>query len=160
MSAHGSAVSGFRSRWSRPFSERPRALTDDRWAEKNGGRPLTAGSPKISIPASCYLFPESLDFSSSLRAFQMVLGFSAGMYTSTDLLDFHYFSGCIFLFFHYVCICCIFLNFVAVILESYYKDIGAHAKGNNKVAKMSVKKMRKLFVTLQNELNEWICETK
>jgi len=43
---------------------------------------------------------------------------------------------------------------VAVILESYYKDIGAHAKGNNKVAKMSVKKMRKLFVTLKNELNE------
>ena len=103
---------------------------------------------------SCYLFPESLDFSSSLRAFQMVLGFSAGMYTSTDLLDFHYFSGCIFLFFHYVCICCIFLNFVAVILESYYKDIGAHAKGNNKIAKMSVKKMRKLFVTLKNELKE------
>lgn len=110
--------------------------------------------------AGCYLFNESLDFSSSLRSFQMVLGFSAGMYTSTDMLDFHSYSGSIFLFCHYVCICLIFLNFVAVILESFYKDIGAHAKQNNKITKMSVKKMRTLFATIKSELKAWFSDKR
>ena len=68
------------------------------------------------------LFKETFDFTSPLRSIQSLLGFAAGFYTSTDLLDQHSYRGGWFLTFHKIIFDVFLMTITMVILENSFRE--------------------------------------
>jgi hypothetical protein len=74
------------------------------------------------IHVSLILFKRSADFTGILRSAQMIMGYCAGMYTSTDLREMHPFRGGWFLWWQHLFINCILMNTLAVLLENSFRE--------------------------------------
>ena len=121
------------------------------------------------VHASRVLFKETHDFSSPMRATQMVLGFSewilefssprggdkalvvnpwqAGFYTSTDLLDFHPFLGGWYLFYHKLIFDFLLMTVTTVILENSFRENKELFERKKQLKRISRKRFRSKMAT-------------
>ena len=74
------------------------------------------------VQGGMILFSETFDFTSPLRSIQSLLGFAAGFYTSTDLLEQHSFRGGWFLVSHKIIFDLFLMTVTMVILENSFRE--------------------------------------
>lgn len=100
------------------------------------------------------LFHRTADFSDLMRSADMVMGFCAGMYTSTDLRRVHHFRAGWYLVFLELIINCILMNTLAVILENSFRESKDQFEAASELHHMTRKHFRTKFANRKENLQK------